>query len=68
MINNAKLKTVTLNDERWFKTRSEAKFPVKGSRTSPLYSSRLGVKVLNCLPFEMSETTSMNEKCNAINE
>jgi len=28
------------------KTRSEAKFSVKGSKTSQLYSSRLGVEVL----------------------
>ena len=37
------------------KTRSEAGFSVKGFRTSPLYSSTLGVEVLNCLLIEMSE-------------
>jgi len=31
------------------KTRSEARFPIKGSRVSPLNSSRLRVEVHNCL-------------------
>ena len=31
------------------KSRSEAGFPMKGSRTSPLYFSRQWVEVLNCL-------------------
>jgi len=43
------------------KTRSEVVFPVKGSRTSTLYSFRLGVKVLNCLFVEMSETDKYDE-------
>ena len=38
------------------KIRSEAGFPVKGSRTSLLYSSKLEVEVLNCFLIEMSET------------
>ena len=32
-----------------FKSRSEARFPMKGSRTSSLYSSRQWVEVHNCL-------------------
>jgi len=54
--NNEELKIIALDDERWPKTKSEAGFPVKGSKTSPLYFSRLGVKVLNCLLVEMTET------------
>ena len=38
------------------KIRSEAGFPVKGFKTFPLYSFRLGVDVLNCLLIKMSET------------
>jgi len=36
-------------------SKQEAGFPMKGTKTS-LYSSRLGVKVLNCLLVEMCET------------
>ena len=44
------------NPNGQLKTRSEAEFPMKGSKTSPLYSSRFGVELLNCLLVEMSET------------
>jgi len=36
------------NTNGQLKSRSEAEFPIKGSRTS-LYFSKLRVKVLNCL-------------------
>ena len=53
------------------KIRSEARFPVKGSRTSPLHSSRLRVEVLNYLLVEMKNgqvrkmnmMQAMNSKC-----
>ena len=38
------------------KTRSEAEFPVKGSKTYTIYSSKLEIEVFNCLLIEMSET------------
>ena len=43
----ATIKENNANDQ--LKLRSEAGFPIKGSRTSPLYSSRLRVEVLNYL-------------------
>jgi len=33
------------------KSRSEAGVPINGSKTSPLYSSRQLVEVLNCLLY-----------------
>jgi len=54
MGNNAKFKMNDVN--RQLKIRSEAGFPMKGTRTSPLYYSRLEVEVFNCLLIEMSET------------
>ena len=54
MTNNAKFIINDTNGQ--LKKRSEAGFSLKGSRTSPLYSYRLGVEVLNCLLIEMSET------------
>ena len=54
MANYAEFKMNDANDQ--LKTRSEARFSVKGSKTSPLYSSRLEVEVLNCLLVEISET------------
>jgi len=54
MTNNAKFKMNDANGQ--LKTRSETRFPVKDSITSPLYSSRLGVEVLNCLLAEMRQT------------
>jgi len=38
------------------KTRSEAEFPIKGSRTSPLNSSGLKVEVHNCFLTWMRKT------------
>ena len=43
------------NANSQLKTRSEIRFPVKGSKPSPLYSSRLGVELLNYLLVEISE-------------
>ena len=37
------------------KSRSEAGFPIKGSRISPLYYSTVGVEMLNYLLVEMIE-------------
>ena len=54
MANYAKFKMNDANGQ--LKIRSEAGFSVKGSRTSFLYSSKLGVEVLKCLLVEMSET------------
>ena len=54
MANNVEFKMNDANDQ--LKTRSEIGFLMKGSRTSSLYFSRLGVEVLNCLLVEMSET------------
>ena len=54
-----KCENVTIKNKKYngqLKIRSEAGFPLKGSRTSPLYSSKLGVEVLICLLVEMSET------------
>ena len=53
MTNNVECKMSDANSQ--LKVRSEVRLPMKGSRTSPLYSSRLGVEVLNCLLVEMSE-------------
>ena len=53
MANYAEFKMNDINGE--LKIRSEARFPMKGSRTSPLYSSRLGIEVFDCLLIEMSE-------------
>jgi len=41
---------------------------MKGSRTYPLYFSKLEVEVLNCILVEMSETDKYDEECNAIND
>ena len=52
------------------KSRSEAEFPMKGSKTSLLYSSRQWVEVLNCIIDLDSEnrqvwmTLDMNSKWN----
>ena len=41
MVNNAKFNNYKMNDANGqLKSRSEAGFPMKGFRTSPLYSSR----------------------------
>ena len=54
MANYAEFK---MNDAKGqLKIRSNARFFVKGFRTSPLYSFRLGVEMLYCLFIEMSET------------
>ena len=43
------------------KSRSEARFSIKGSRTSLLYSSKQWVEVLNCLlDLESEKLTSMS--------
>ena len=47
MTNNATIKMVDTNNQ--LKSRSEARFSMMGSKTSPLYSSRQWVEVLNCL-------------------
>jgi len=55
MANNTEFKQFKFNDAHsQLKIISEAGFPVKGSRTSPLYSFRLVVEVLNCLIVETS--------------
>jgi len=66
MENNAEFK---MNDAYGqLKIRTEVRFPVKGSKTSPLYSSRLGVEVLNYLLNEMMKPTSKNDEYDASNE
>ena len=52
--NNTEFKMNDANGQ--LKTRSVVGFPVNSSRTSPLYSSKFGFEVLNCLLIEMSET------------
>ena len=52
MANNAEFKMNYTNCQ--LKTRSEARFSMKSSRTSPLYSSKLGVVMLNCLLVGMN--------------
>ena len=44
------------------KSRSEVGFPMKESRTSPLYSSRLSVELINCL-LDWKGKTNKYEWC-----
>ena len=49
--------TIKMNNETVHsKTRNETEFPIKGSKTSPLNSSKLKVEVLNCLLTWMRKT------------
>jgi len=63
--NYAEFKTNDANGQ--LKTRCEAGFPVKGSKTYSLYSSRLGVEVLNCLLIEIVKPTNMLNMMQAMN-
>jgi len=47
------------------KSRSEAGFLIKGSKTFPLYLSRLRVKVLNCL-LDCKRKTDKHDDANNV--
>ena len=49
MVNNAKMNNYKMNDANGqLKSRSKVQFPMKGSKNSPLYSSRQWIEMLNC--------------------
>ena len=59
---NTTIKMNNANDQ--LKSRSETEFSINDFRTSPLYSSRLRVEVLNCLPNCKRKTDKLNDISN----